>query len=70
MKTLLFAFLGAVGGAIMGVLLGILIGLGTVEVFNISNFEGGSGYAVAYIALLFGIIGLITGVILGVKFAR
>jgi hypothetical protein len=48
---------------IPGIFLGGLIGMGCVKWFRISSFEGGSGYAVVGIALLGGLVAVITGFI-------
>ena len=46
---------------IPGIFFGGLIGMGCVKWFRISNFEGGSGYAVVGIALLGALVAVITG---------
>jgi hypothetical protein len=58
---------GLLCGVAIGLLFllpGFVVGMGFVKVMKISSFEGASGYAVVGIALLFGLIGWISGSIL------
>lgn len=57
---LIYGLLSAAAGAVAGFLLGALIGSAIAKARNISNFEGGRGYFILAIALLGGIIGLLT----------
>lgn len=67
MKTLLQMILGLIAGAIFGGLIGYLLGELAVDLFDISCFEGGCGYAVAFYILLGGIIGAAVGSFLAYK---
>ena len=67
MKTA-FTILAGVGvGGVLGALIGYLIGELAVDLFDISCFEGGCGYAVVLYALLGLLIGAVGGGVLFYK---
>jgi hypothetical protein len=65
-----FSVLGAVIGAATGAGIGLMGGLSFAELANVSGFEGGSGFVVAYWMLGGLIIGLCVGVFSGLRLAR
>jgi hypothetical protein len=66
--TLVLALLGGIAGAMAGFLLGAGIGSLLVPVFGISSFEGGAGYFAFAIGLLMGALGLLTGIVLVLRY--
>ncbi|MDT3687549.1 MAG: hypothetical protein RO009_21185 [Pseudorhodoplanes sp.] len=64
----ILALLAGVIGAVAGFFLGVGIGSLLVPVFNISSFEGGAGYFVVFIGLLVGLLGLIVGIVLVLRY--
>lgn len=67
MKTALTILAGVVAGAVLGAFIGYFIGELAVELFDISCFEGGCGYAVVLYALLGILIGAAGGGVLFYK---
>ena len=61
MKTFFMILLGVGLGGAIGALVGLGLGEVAVDLFNISCFEGGCGYAV----LFYGLLGLVIGAVLG-----
>jgi hypothetical protein len=66
-KTVLTILAGVGVGGVLGALIGYLIGELAVELFDISCFEGGCGYAVVLYALLGIVIGAAGGGVLFYK---
>lgn len=64
MKTVLTILAGVGVGGVLGALIGYFIGELAVELFDISCFEGGCGYAVVLYALLGIVIGAVGGGVL------
>ncbi|PHP68796.1 hypothetical protein CSC94_02035 [Zhengella mangrovi] len=62
-----FALLGAILGAVLGGFVGFGAGFAYVELANVTDFEGASGYAVVFWSLLGVVVGLVTGIIVGVR---
>ena len=56
------AVIGLVIGAALGAGIGLGLGFAAIEIFNISSFEGGAGY---FVAFLFFVPGLLIGAIVG-----
>ena len=54
-KTALCTVAGAVAGSLAGLLLGYMVGTAYVELFNVSSFEGYSGYVMFYCFMVPGI---------------
>lgn len=61
------ALTGLAGGAIAGGLAGLVIGLAYVEFAHVSDFEGLSGYAVAFWIMAGVIAGAFTGLAIGMR---
>jgi hypothetical protein len=64
----LFALVAGLLGAMVGAMLGYVVGDRLVHILSISSFEGGSGYFVVAIMLLGGLIGLVAGIVLALRF--
>lgn len=62
------ALLAGLLGAALGSLLGFALGEFLVPVLGISAFEGGAGYFVIGVALIGGLTGLLTGIVLTLRF--
>jgi hypothetical protein len=56
MKVLLLGFLGLILGAIVGGAIGVGVGNICVQVFQVSNFEGGAGMMVFFLFMPAGAI--------------
>lgn len=66
--NLLLALFGGIAGAVAGFFLGVGIGSLLVPVIGITSFEGASGYFTVAIGLLGGVIGLMAGIVLVLRF--
>jgi hypothetical protein len=69
-RTFGFGLLGFVVGGTTGAGLGLLGGLGYTQLADVVGFEGEAGYAVVLWALGGLVLGLVFGVVAGVKLAR
>jgi hypothetical protein len=65
----LLALLAGVLGAALGAGLGYVIGALLAELLGIPSFEGASGFFIAAIMLLAGVIGLMAGLLLTLRYA-
>ena len=68
-RTIGFALLGLVLGGVVGSSLGLLGGLAYTELVSTSGFEGYSGFVVAYWMLGGIALGLIAGLIAGLRWS-
>lgn len=56
MKPWLTTLAGAAAGAVAGAVVGILLGLASIELFDISCFEGYCGFVVGFCFLPLGLL--------------
>lgn len=69
-RTVALIVLGIILGGAVGAGLGIAAGLGWTTLANTSNFEGQSGYVVAFSMLLGIMLGALAGPFIALKLGR
>ena len=69
-RTIGIALIGLIVGSIAGGLAGLLCGLVYTQLATISEFEGYSGFVVAYWILAGIMVGIVAGLIFGVRRAH